>query len=131
MLHIRFLRRIPMANRETVESLNKKIEMMKAQFDVCDKHRRLAEDIVAEQRQLIKKLEQENEALRANVMILETAAGNRHSEQDVLTIMRLTAEKAELEKQLEALHKPRAKNDDECAYPDSVFPAAKRFDTTK
>lgn len=44
-----------MANRETVESLSKKIEMMQAQFDVCDKHRRLAEDVVAEQRQLIKK----------------------------------------------------------------------------
>lgn len=64
-------------------------------------------------------------------MILETAAGNRHSEQDVLTIMRLTAEKAELERQLEALHKLRTKNDDGYACPDSVFSAAKRFDTTK
>lgn len=89
-----------MTGNETIKSLSKKIEIMQAQLDMCDKHRRIAEEVVAEQRLRIKELERENESLRANVMILETAAGNRHNEQDILIIMRLTAEKAELERQL-------------------------------
>lgn len=86
--------------KETVESLSKKIEMMQIQFDTCDKHRQLAEEVVAEQRLRIKALERENKELRANVMILESAASNRHNPKDMETIMRLVAEKAELERQL-------------------------------
>lgn len=91
-----------MAQKETIESLSKKIEMVQAQFDICDKHRRLAEEVVAEQRLRIQTLEKENECLRANVMILETATTNRHNPKDMETIMRLIAEKAELEQQLSA-----------------------------
>lgn len=91
-----------MTGMETIESLSKKIEMMQVQFDICDKHRRLAEEVVAEQRLHIQALEKENEGLRANVMILETSVNNHHNPNDMETIMRLITEKAELERQLKA-----------------------------
>lgn len=51
-----------MAQKETIESLSKKIEMMQIQFDICDKHRRLAEEVVAEQRLRIQTLEKKTSA---------------------------------------------------------------------
>ncbi len=116
-----------MAQRETIKSLSQKIEMMQIQFDICDKHRQLAEEVVAEQRLRIKALERENEELRANVMILESAASNRHNPQDMETIMRLIGEKAELERRLNALQNEAHHKKDAYAYLDSVSAEAKKF----
>lgn len=113
--------------KETVSSLRKKVEMVQAQFDICDKHRQLAEEIVAEQRLRIKALERENEELRANVMILESAASNHHNPQDMETIMRLIGEKAELERRLNALQNEAHHKKDAYAYLDSVSAEAKKF----
>ena len=116
-----------MTGMETIESLSKKIEMMQVQFDICDKHRRLAEDVVAEQRLRIQAHEKENEGLRANVMILETSINNHHNPNDMETIMRLITEKAELKRKLTAhqsgAHSPKG----EYVYLDSVSTAAKQF----
>lgn len=116
-----------MAQKETIESLSKKIEMMQIQFDICDKHRRLAEEVVAEQRLRIQALEKENEGLRANVMILETSINNHHNPNDMETIMRLIAEKAELKRKLNAHQSGACSPKDEYAYLDGVSTAAKRF----
>lgn len=116
-----------MAQKETIESLSKKIEMMQIQFDICDKHRRLAEEVVAEQRLRIQALEKENEGLRANVMILETSINNHHNPNDMETIMRLIAEKAELKRKLNAHQSGACSPKDEYAYLNGVSTAAKRF----
>ena len=46
------------------KELKEKLNIAQTQFYICDKHRTLAEQIVAEQRLRIKELERENESLR-------------------------------------------------------------------